>query len=901
MSLTLFHSSHARTRSLRRLSLLLLSLCLGTASEAAAQGSTPSTAGPAPEGPKLTKPPALTKFVEAPYPTVEPKPTGDVGVTLTILIDALGKVGEAQVTESGGAAFDAAALAAVQAFEFSPAEIDGKPAAIRIVYRYVFTLREEKVVPTTGVLSGTVLDADTKKPLPNVKVELPGGVSVTTDEKGHFRLENLAPGKLPITLSGERLTPLQTEETVVVGEELDVTYKVALQPPPGAEQGPSDDMEILVTAPPALKREVVSTKVSAEQARSIPGAQGDVVRVVENLPGVARSAVGSGQLVVWGAGPEDTRTYVDGVPIPRLYHEGGLRSTVHSSMVSSVELVPGGYGAAYGRGLGGLVRIDTKTPDKQGLHGLLAADVFDASAMMSTSLGKQTDVAAAGRVSVIDQLAKGLDDDVGKFVPIPRYRDAQLRIARDLGDGQRVEVVGLMSLDHTARGVPNPDPSLVTREARDLSFYRLYARYVAERGNGTRTVVTPYVGFGSQSQKSSYGATVTSLSTDDYVVGLRASHAIRLNAWISLEGGLDAEVANYKIDRRGSLGLPPREGDVRVFGQPPPDQIGFDDFSTTRVGIAPYAEADITPFGEKLHIVPGLRVDPNFRSVSKRTPVIGDSPPVGAFEQNFVAEPRLALRWAVLERLTLHTAAGLYHQQPAAADLSSTFGNPLLPTSRAWHFVAGAALQPLEKLTVELTGFATFLDQLTMRNGLASPLVAQALLPTGQGRTVGLQTLIRKDMSDHFFGWIAYTIMRSERKNDDNSDWRLFDYDQTHVLSTVLVWSPLKGFELGGRFRVASGYPRTKVTGTYYDALRNREQPFFGEHNGIRIPMFMQLDVRVSQTFKLGTSELQAYLEVQNITNRANTEEYVYSPDFTRRGKIQSLPILPVAGVQWTF
>jgi TonB family protein len=911
MSLSFFHHRRAALRlgplalgSRGRAStfgLLLLAVWLCGAGAAFAQGSAPSTAGPAPEGPKLTKPPALTKFVEAPYPQVEPKPAGDVGVTLTILIDALGKVGEAVVSESGGPAFDAAALEAVKAFEFSPAEIDGKPAAIRIVYRYVFTLREEKVVPTTGVLTGSVLDAESKKPLPNVKVELGGGVTASTDEQGRFRLESLAPGKVVLTLSGERLTPLQTEEMVIVGEELDVTYKVALAPPPGAEQGPSDDMEILVTAPPALKREVVSTKVSAEQARSIPGAQGDVVRVVENLPGVARSAVGSGQLVVWGAGPEDTRTYVDGVPIPRLYHEGGLRSTVHSSMVNSVELVPGGYGSAYGRGLGGLVRIDSKTPDKQGLHGLLAADVFDASGMLSNSFGKRWNAAAGGRFSLIDQFAKGLDDDVGEFAPIPRYRDAQLRIAHDLGDGQKIEVVGLMSLDHTARGVPNPDPALVTRESRDLSFYRLYARYVAERGNGTRTVVTPYVGFGSQKLKSSYGATETSLATDDYVVGLRASHAIRLNSWISMEGGIDAELATYKVDRTGSLGLPAREGDVRVFGQPPPDAVGFDEFSTSRIGLAPYAEADITPFGDKLHIVPGLRVDPMFRSISKRTPVIGDSPEVGAFEQNFVAEPRLAIRWAVVERFTLHTAAGLYHQQPAAADLSATFGNPLLPVSRAWHLVAGAAVQPLEKLTVELTGFATFMDDLTMRNGLASPLIAQALLPTGQGRTVGVQTLIRKDMSDHVFGWVAYTLMRSERKNDDASEWRLFDYDQTHVLSTVLVWSPFKGFELGGRFRVSSGYPRTKVVGTYYDATRNREQPFFGEHNGIRIPLFMQLDVRVSQTFKLGTSELQAYLEVQNITNRDNTEEFVYSPDFSRRGKIQSLPILPVAGLQWTF
>ena len=54
---------------------------------------------------------------------------------------------------------------AVRGFEFSPAEIDDKPAAIRVVYRYLFTVREEKVVPTTGVLTGTIKDADTKQPL----------------------------------------------------------------------------------------------------------------------------------------------------------------------------------------------------------------------------------------------------------------------------------------------------------------------------------------------------------------------------------------------------------------------------------------------------------------------------------------------------------------------------------------------------------------------------------------------------------------------------------------------------------------------------------------------------------------------------------------------------------------
>jgi TonB family protein len=851
-------------------------------------------------GPQLTKAPELLKFVEAPYPEVEPKPTGDVGVLIAISIDATGKVAEASVQESGGAPFDQAALAAVRGFEFSPAEIDGKPAAIRILYRYLFTLREVAVVPTTGVLAGAVLDADNKKPLPNVKVEAAGFPATLTDGNGRFRIEGLPAGKVSLTLSGERLTPLATEETVVAGEELEVTYKVALTPLE-SEQGPSDDLEILVTAPPALKREVVSTKVTAEQARSVPGAQGDVVRVVESLPGVARSAVGSGQLVVWGAGPEDTRTYVDGVPIPRLYHEGGLRSTVYSGVVTSVELVPGGYGAAFGRGLGGLVKVDTETPGKAGLHGRVAADVFDASAMLSSAFGERAHATAAARFSLIDQLAKTLDDDVGEYVPIPRYRDAQLRSSYKLRGGGTVDVVGMLSMDHTARGVPNPDPALTTRESRDLSFYRLYARYSGESSRGTRTLVTPYVGFGSEQLESRYGSTQTSLASDDVLVGLRASHSVRVAPSLSIEAGIDAQVTRYTVERRGSLGLPAREGDVRVFGQPPPDNVGFDRFRATLVGLAPYVEADISPLGEKLHIVPGLRVDPLFRSVSRKVPEEGGQPAVGLFAQDFALEPRLSLRWAAHERLDLHAATGIYHQQPAVADLSATFGNPRLSASRAIHAVLGANVRAMEKLTIELTGFATFMDELTMRNTEDAPRRAEALRASGEGRTFGLQTLIRRELANNVFGWVAYTLMRSERKNSGELPWRLFDYDQTHVLSTVLVWTPLRGFELGARFRVASGYPRTRVSGTYYDARRDLTQPIFGEQNGIRIPLFVQLDVRASQTFSLGGTELQIYLEVQNATDRDNSEELVYSPDFTQRDAIQSLPILPVAGLQWTF
>ena len=55
-----------------------------------------------------------------------------------------------------GAAFDAAAVAAARQFVFEPAEIDGKPAPIRILYQY--DVRHEVEAPTPAIFDGVVRD-----------------------------------------------------------------------------------------------------------------------------------------------------------------------------------------------------------------------------------------------------------------------------------------------------------------------------------------------------------------------------------------------------------------------------------------------------------------------------------------------------------------------------------------------------------------------------------------------------------------------------------------------------------------------------------------------------------------------------------------------------------------------
>jgi hypothetical protein len=121
------------------------------------------------------------------------------------------------------------------------------------------------------------------------------------------------------------------------------------------------------------------------------------------------------------------------------------------------------------------------------------------------------------------------------------------------------------------------------------------------------------------------------------------------------------------------------------------------------------------------------------------------------------------------------------------------------------------------------------------------------------------------------------------------------------VLGVVASYE-YKGWIAGVRFRYTSGMPRTPVVGAFYDGRGDQYQPIFGAHNSIRVPDFLQLDLRAEKTFTFrGRFSLNVYLDVQNVTNRSNPEEIVYSYDFSQKGYILGLPVLAIAGARFQF
>ncbi len=864
-------------------------------------------------GPKITKAPKLVKFVPATYPKDKHDAHVTGSVLLSIEIGDDGKVGEVEVVKGAAADFDAAAVAAAKQFVFEPAEIDGQPAPVKITYRYDFTIVEEIVKAGPQInFDGVVKERLSKRSLAGVSVkitDLEGAAAVTNDE-GRFAFTDVPAGTHKIELSHPKLATVTTEETIAPGKRRTVKYLV--------EEKSDDEEGITIVRAPRIKKEAVETRIRTEEARRVPGTQGDTLKVVQNLPGVARLSFGSGDLIIWGAAPNETKVNVEGVQIPTLYHVGGFRSTINSDLVRSINLSPGAYGADYGRGLGGLVRIDLGPLPKEGTHGYVAADNLDASALLSMAITPRLRLAVAGRISYLDQLLPLVTSaDVGDFVPIPRYDDYQARATLSLRQDEELALTFLASDDHLRRAIPSDDPTEVRAQNIDSGWKRVILRYARLLPDGASVVVTPSFGFDSSSNQELFGSTPVDVRQSSYQYALRAAYRRRVGQSTTLAFGVDMQAQSSTLDRNGSLTLPAREGDPFVFGQPPRNDIASDHWNVLVIDTAPYAIAEIN-LG-RLSLVPGLRFEPVLIEGSPSLPAGGTTPPRGyanfSLPENPVDElssnrylgalrylpnPRIAAAFRATRKLTLTAGAGIYGQPPDPQDMSPVFGNPSIGLERAGHLSAGFNYKLRPTLTLEIVGFYKRMWDLVSRNENPSPPVADSLTQDEIGRAYGGQLLLRQELLHGFFGWITYSLTRSERRDHPDTAWRLFDFDQTQALGVVASYQLGHGWDVGTRFRYTTGFPRTPVIPQpgVFDNPNNQYAPVFGAYNTIRIPSFYQLDARIERSFVYKRAKFNIFLDVQNITDRQNPEEIIYNYNFTVKSYITGFPTLAVLGAR---
>ena len=633
--------------------------------------------------------------------------------------------------------------------------------------------------------------------------------------------------------------------------------------------------ETVVRASP-VRREVTRQVIPAEEVAKVAGTQGDTIKAVLNLPGVARPSFGAGTLVLRGSAPGDSRVFVEGQEIPILYHFGGLRSTVNPRFLEAVEFVPGNFAPDHGRATGGIVNVRVRDPARDAFRGEASVSVYDAGFAMEGPLSPSWSLGGAFHRSYIDAiLPRVLPDDAPlSFDTAPRYYDYQLVSSWTPEPGERVRFFFYGSLDklHLVFDDPQDDPTIRGTLRGRVMFHVLQGSW--ERPVGPLRQETS-IQLATQQFDTAIGDDLA-FKLDVKRIAARSTWSARLSPALEARAGVDLRWSWAGIDARTPE--PPLEGEppVPISARPRVAvEKDSDDYAP-----AAFAELRAEPL-PGVTLLPGVRVD-WYRAIDRWT-----------------VDPRLNVRWAAWRDTVVKGGLGVYQQEPQPQESDEDIGTPELQAERSIHASAGVERRIAEGVDVDVTVFRKWLDRLVVRNpAFGTDPTQRRYLSDGEGRIYGLELQLRARLGPRFAGFAAYTYQRSFRTDREGEPERPFDFDQPHILTVAGTYDLPRGWSVGARFRLVSGNPDTPITDSVYVPGSDVYVPVFGRVNSDRLAPFHALDVRVDKTWDLRSWRAGVYLDVQNVYNRGNPEGWDYRFDYRERTPLTGLPILPILGAK---
>ncbi|MBX3270266.1 MAG: TonB-dependent receptor [Sandaracinaceae bacterium] len=764
-----------------------------------------------PAAPVLTPP----RLIEAPPVTLpegaEPLPE-DASVELTLLIAPDGTVSEVSVATPLREDIDALVLAAAQGMRFEPATRDGEPIPARVRFRYRITPPAPPPVEPSGEGEGEEEAEATREEPPSV-------------------------------------ASFETE----AAEELGVVAQVE-RPEPGA---------------------ATRITLEAEELTTVPGTFGEPLRVVATLPGVVRSPFGLGFFLVRGANFQNTGFFVDGFPVPLLYHLGAGPAVISNRFVSRLNFYPGGYPVSLGRYSAGVIALETSPPPADSIRGEASIDLFRAEALIVVPFDDgRGSVAAAFRRSYYELLLplvlEGLHLEYTDYQVRADYRpDSRLSLSLFFfGSDDRLDQSGTFGGGMASAG---------TQTSFGYDFQRLIGRIDMRLGERTRLSVAGMIG------RDGTGFTNAMPGTDGLRFALTNSYfAIRADAQVPWSDELQT---NFGVDINAIV----FDVDATAFV---PNGLGRYPSPLFTPSAAEVGQRAVRALGA-VYLEQIFRLGPVELSAAGRF----DYMRYGEVSEVF-PDPRGVVRWQVVPELLLKAATGLFTQPPSAFQ-TGRIGTPNLPPTRAWQSSVGAEVMLPERIEVHPTFFYSQMFDISRQTNQIVDTPdgprRQFFVADEEGRAYGLELLVRRRIEEGLYGWLSYTLSRSERRRDGQA-WEAFAFDQTHTLNFALSYA-IDGWRFGVAFQLSTGRPTDTLVSTIYDADADSFSARFLPR-GDRLAPFHRLDVRIDRDFDIGPIRGSVYLDVQNVYNAANNEGILYSYDFTQTASVPGLPILPTIGIR---
>ena len=322
----------------------------------------------------------------------------------------------------------------------------------------------------SGTITGRVFNAINNQPVEFAKIQLIGfQKGAFSDIDGGFTINEIQPGIYSIKVLGDGFKELILDDiTVTNSRSVEIDFPL--------DELVLEQAEVTVKANPfrKVKESPVSLKtLNSAEIERLPGANRDVSKVLQALPGVASPASFRNDVIIRGGSPSENKFYLDGIEVPNINHfatqgsSGGPVGLLNINFIRSIDFYSSAFPSNYGSGLSSVISFKQKEGNKENLIANVALGSSDLALTLDGPLGKKASFIFSVRRSYLQLLFSVL-----KLPFLPTYNDAQFKVNYDINRNNKISIIGLGALDdfvlNTAANDGVEDP-----EERELNDFFL--------------------------------------------------------------------------------------------------------------------------------------------------------------------------------------------------------------------------------------------------------------------------------------------------------------------------------------------------------------------------------------------------------------------------------------------
>ena len=640
--------------------------------------------------------------------------------------------------------------------------------------------------------------------------------------------------------------------------------------------------EIIVSG--QRERPDTEPSVLTEQLLRVPGTFGDPFGAVFTLPGVVEETEGDGQPAVRGTGPEDNAFLIDYLPASYVFHDLGM-SIFNEHLVRDFGLQAAGFGPEYEQATGAIFDVELRDPRNQPLTTTVDLSFLRAGVLVEGGVGKDQAFYLSARQSLIHYLIKALDDDLEEeddiaFNRYPKWHDYQGKYSWTPNNKNRLTLLAIGSKDGAALTLGSRseeallDPGSTGRAELDTRFA---SQSLLWEYQSSKTDLRAGAGRLREQTEEQIGDGRDRLdvSTTGWTARFDLRHQYRPNHSFRIGGEARRRTHDYSLNLRYQSCSRFDPDCDRLAGTAL--QLADKQRIDTYAGFAQYQWR----LGDSVVLEPGARFSRN--KYLKETRL----------------EPRIRASWQASGKLKISANYGKYHQLPFVDEIVPVIGNVELGSPEATHYVLGGEYRFNDTWTLNTDLYYKDLDNLVVNVDDDRNYINAA-----RGKAWGAELLLRRHLTDRWYGWASFSYTKSKRTNTLNGESFAADHDTPLVANLVLNYQ-LRNWNFSARWNLRSGNPYTPITG-------NRENPDFpgsflptyGELNSKRASAFHRLDLRAERNFDRGRLQGSWYVDVINAYGARNSGSTYYEPE-PRGGyelkKQKGLPVLPSIGLTLKF